>query len=225
MPHYSRNGDELRAKKFLAQFSEFEAGVSDFVWYRSLFQHSDDRKSGDISPSYAKLSPSRIESASNNLKGCRFIFLLREPVSRVWSELCMHVRRNQIDAEQLLNWETLAPLLSDKNVQLNSHASVAWEKWTKHVPAERIRFWFFDDIVSRPTEVIDEICSFVGIDRGLGGLPPDFNRKHGNPKVPMADKIREMLSKEFSEEYERCASLFGGHALAWRDAARQTKAF
>ena len=67
--------------------------------------------------------------------------------------------------------------------------------------------------------MVDEICDYLGIKPGPGGLPANFNRKQANEKIPMSDEIRRRLEDHFADELDRCARIFEGHATRWRDAA------
>jgi len=154
-----------------------------------------------------------------DLPDTRFIFLIREPVDRLWSGASMYVRQNRISAAQITDWATLKPLLSKGGFASNSFPSSIWTRWSDVIPADRIRFWFFDDIVREPAKVVDEICDYLGIKPGPGALPANFNRKQANEKIPMPDDVRQRLQEHFADELDRCVRIFGGHAMRWRDAA------
>jgi hypothetical protein len=98
-------------------------------------------------------------------------------------------------------------------------ASRVWRDWSRELPAERIRYWFLDDIVARPSEVREEICDFIGAAAGPGSVAANHNRKENNAKIPMPPEIRKRLIDFFASEYDDCARIFGGHAIAWRDQA------
>lgn len=202
---------------FIKMFADYENHVGDVEWYKSLFQFKGDRLSGDISPVYARLTDEEVEWVAGELTATKFIFLVREPVSRLWSAICMDVRKGLIDPAKLQDVSYVKSVAADKLVK--SLPSVIWERWRQYISRERMAFWFLDDIRERPEEVVDEICEFIGAQTGPGGLPADHNTKAGSLKVPMNPKVKSYLVEFFREEYERCAEMFGGHALRWREAA------
>jgi hypothetical protein len=59
-----------------------------------------------------------------------------------------------------------------------------WENWSREIPADRIRFWFFDDIVARPQAVVGDVCDYLGILPGQGALSANFNRKSSIDALP-----------------------------------------
>jgi hypothetical protein len=216
LPLIPREGDVLRSSIFLERFVSLDR-ASDIEWYRRLFSLKGDRISGDVSPAYAKLTSQKITEVAENFAETRFILFIREPLGRLWSALCMQVRFGQLEEASLSDWKALEPVLTTKFVSKNSYASNVWERWSEGVPANRIRYWFFDDIVERPDVVADEVFKYLGVQTGSGALPASFNRKDGNRKIAMPSEIRKRLHEFFSDELDRCAAIFGGHAIRWRD--------
>lgn len=224
MPLIMHPADELRKREFCRHFSTFHPSRSDMEWYRALFDHKGDRLSGDVSPSYSELESDDIRMLAKELPQTKYILLIREPIDRVWSALCMDLRKGNVSAEEITNWDTLLPLLAKRKREMKSLPSALWKRWSAEIPAERIRYWFFDDICSRPDEVVDEICGFLGIKPGSGALPANHNSKQGNQKIDMPDHIREKLVEYYAEEIKACAEVFGGHAVKWREKRLKSRA-
>lgn len=203
--------------------------VYDFNWYRRLFEPKGDAKSGDISPSYFTLPSDRIALAAESLPECRFVLLLREPVSRLWSALCMDVRNGHLNPNDITEWQSLNDivirrrLLFSRRTPAKIHlASQCWQKWRSAIGPDRIRFWFFEDIATRPEWVRDEICRFIGVAAGPGTIPASYNRKQGRARIEMPKAVRMRLIEHFEKEYEDCARIFGGYAIDWKDRAKRS---
>jgi hypothetical protein len=220
LPVYPHYDDDKRRSRFLAAYKEFDRHTLNFRWYRWLFRLKDDRKSGDISPNYSRVSSLVAAKTVGELPRCRVIIFLRDPVDRLWSAMCQHVRKQTFLESEITDWSTLKPLLEHPLVEPLSYPSQLWQTWSSVLPQDRLRFWFFEDIKYRPFETLDEICEYLDIDGGTGGLPADFNRKRNNPKVPMPPEIEKLLSLHFMTEYERCSQTFGGHAKLWLERAK-----
>jgi hypothetical protein len=216
-PLIKHPSDKQKRQEFCRHFSTFHPSRSDLKWYRALFDQKGDRLSGDVSPNYSVLESDEIRMIAKELPGTKFILLIREPVDRVWSALCMDLRKGRVSAEEITNWDTLLPLLAKRPREMKSLPSALWKRWSAEIPADRIQYWFFDDICSRPDEIVDEICGFLGIKPGPGALPANFNSKKGNRKIDMPDHIRQKLVEYYAEEIKACADVFGGHAVKWRD--------
>jgi hypothetical protein len=216
LPVYGRPEDPEKMASFLADFRTFKRGSSGIEWYRKLFDHKGGLASGDISPNYARLPAKMIARLSRDLPNTRFIMLIREPIERLWSALCMDVRGGRLKPEQIMTWQSLEELVTARGRVLGSHPAALWQRWSEKIPPERLRFWFFDDIAGRPAAVVDEICEFLGLQPGPGELLPGYNRKESKVKLAMPAEIRQHLIRHFAGELEACAAVFGGHAIRWR---------
>jgi Sulfotransferase family len=219
MPIVSRPNDPERSNAFLEHFSIYDPKNSNIDWYRKLFSKYDERVSGDISPGYAVLSPDNIKTMEGTFPKVKYIFLIRNPVDRFWSSICMSIRKGKIAHGAVADWRQLQATKKFRFLETQSMPSKIWNKWSAIVPAERIRYWFFDDIVNKPELVIDEICEYLEIEKGSGALPANYNRKKKQQKIPMPPEFRLKLCELFREEIERCVQMFGGPAAAWRERA------
>jgi hypothetical protein len=132
----------------------------------------------------------------------------------------MGYRTGLYSAEKLRE-QTFLPwsLVSRLRRPRGAHASEIWKVWRSNVLADRIHYWFFDDIVAEPQTVVDGICSFLGVETGSGSLAADHNRKQGKSKIAISSEMRKRLTRLFLREYEACAGCFGGHALTWYERA------
>ena len=214
-----RPGDTERMNAFIEQFSKFPDHKGDFSWYKRLFLNADDRKTGDISPSNAVIPIKKVREATAELRSCHFIFLIRDPVDRLWSSVCMAIRKGVIDEKTATEWDSLLKFIHKTKVARNSSPSTIWRSWATHVPEDGIRFWFFDDIRSQPETVLKEICEFLEIDQGQSSIAANFNRKSKNAKIVLPSDIERKLTEHLIDEYEACAQLFGGHACEWLQRA------
>jgi hypothetical protein len=216
LPLVAHLSNGYKRRVFCRHFATYRRSQSGMEWYRRLFDLKGQHISGDITPDYSELEPTAIRRIAREFPRTKFILLIREPVDRVWSALCMDLRKGKVNKEQMTTWETLLPLLEKKNREMKSRPAELWQRWTAEVPSDRIAFWFFDDICTRPQQVVDEICGFLGIKAGPGLLPAKHNRKQGNEKIEMPPHIREKLTKYYAAELEVCATVFGSHAIKWR---------
>lgn len=198
-------------------FSIFARGKSDDVeWYRSLFSFKGEKLSGDISPYYATADSADVNRIYAACPEAKYIFLVRHPVDRIWSALCMHMRRGKIDEVALRKWASVKAMISRNGYMKRSHPSQIWKRWTTFVPENSIRYWSLDDIIADPESVRQEILSFVGIANAQFSVAAGYNRKSGKQKIQMPDEVRAGLYQTFCQEIEDCAAVFGGAATNWR---------
>jgi hypothetical protein len=218
----SERGSERREREdrdgeFLRLAGKGRGWGNVYGFYRSLFALKGEQWTGDITPGYSILSRRRIASIATNLPDTKVILLLREPVERCWSQLGLRTRGGRmIEEEALSDWKRIKAYISAPRVAGRCFPSRIYDRWAEHVPPDRLKVFFFDDIVVRPEALRGEILTYLGVE-DLGGwpLPADYNRKSKVKKPVMNDTVRAGMVGHFAEELRLCATKFGGPAAAW----------
>ncbi len=87
-----------RDRRFLERLKSLSAEPDiDLENYGRLFEPKGSLFSGDISPNYSTLSNEVIREIVGYFPNLKVIFLVRDPVERVWSHLSMEVHYGQIE--------------------------------------------------------------------------------------------------------------------------------
>jgi len=206
---------------FFRCFTPKRRAVDPDRWYLDLFAAKNGRIAGDISPEYAALRGAGIRAAIALCPDAHYLFLIRDPVERFWSAANLHVRANHYEPQRLQSWPELSAMLAGSVHRRRSHPSVVWNHWREAGPHARMQFVFYDQIRDRPADARATIFDSLGLDPARAKLSPDFDRKAGQPKLPLPPTIRRRLTRHFMPEYEACAELFGGYAVEWLAAARK----
>ena len=222
-----------RDAEFIKHAITYKMNESSMDWYKKLFAPKANLVSGDITPANAILGSDVIASIAQALPDLRLVLLLRDPVSRVWSNFNMRQRReltgrpsgvNQPSADlvsafqQDTSVEEVVKYLQKDRIRKVSFATSIYEKWNRHFDASQISIVFFEDICEFPESVIERFREDLGLPGALVGkarVPADFNRKAGRLKREMTDEVRALLVDTFHDEMLRCAEIFGGPAEHW----------
>jgi hypothetical protein len=108
----------------------------------------------DVSPNYAKLPrtkavPGRIATLGGDT---RLVYILREPVDRIESNLAHRLRN------------TGKPAKLSRCIQTSRYA---WHmnSFTVHIPRDNILLLDFHQLIHDPAAVLAQTCDFLGIDR------------------------------------------------------------
>lgn len=210
-------GLPARDRAFLDAFEAGRARGKDLAWYRSLFACGEGLVTGDVSPNYAMATPEEIRAAVSAHPRARFVLLLRHPVERAWSAICMRVRKAELASSEIAEPDRVAALLSTPEYALRSYPTAIADNWSAALPPGALRHWFLEDIAAEPVRVRDEILAFAGLPGANVALAPDYNRKKDTWKLPMPPIVEARLNDVFAGEIDACAERFGGRALEWRD--------
>ena len=132
----------------------------------------------------------------------------------------MVVRKGRLDERDLMHWRGVSQILGRRVFQAHSFPARVWRNWLDVLSPGSFRFWFLDDVATRPDAVLQDIGRFVGLPGFRSRLPPSFNRKSDNQKFEMPAEVRRRLAIYFDAEICEAAEMFGGPAVAWKEKNR-----
>src|ERR1700741_2368430 len=188
----------------------------DVAQYAKMFGMKGDRLTGDITPGYITLSESVIEQIATHLTHVKIVLLLRDPVSRRWSAICKRDRAGRFDESLLDDPERFRTFLDELGKAENA-TTKAIERWARIAPKMPFRYFFFDDLVTRPDWIRREILSYLGADseKQSAELPAGYNRKAAHAKLELTPPIQAVLVDHLRHELRACSEQLGEHARSW----------
>lgn len=199
---------------FMKAVQDLERSEVNLHDYGEMFSVKGDKLSGDITPGYSGLDEDMIGAVGREFPSTKIILMVRDPVSRAWSNINRRYRNGAFDAGIAADIESFRAYASDKK---HISAAEAAERWTRVAPHLSFRHFFFDDLVGRSEWLRREIITYIGgdPDKSSGRLESDHNRKADEKKLELSDEGRAALAESLREELRRCAAVFGGHAVEW----------
>ena len=194
-----------------------EKAYIDLENYARLFEPKGPLFCGDVSPTYSMLNDEIIQRIIEYFPALKVIFLARDPVERVWSQLSMGVRLGKIAPFDVSDVDEVMRNLLTPGVFRLSFPSAIVSRWRRHVPTNQFRVYVFDDLEENPAELRRSILDFLGADpeKAYGRLSPGHNIEAGTKKLQLSDKVRSHLAQFFKNELKACAAEFGGSAIKW----------
>lgn len=189
----------------------------DLEEYGKLFEFKGALLSGDISPSYSMLKDDLVEEVITHFPNLKVIFLARDPVERVWSQLSMEARLETIPPFDPSHPDEVARSLLWPGVLLRSHASKIVARWRRYSGPDLFRVFFFDDLERDPVRLRRCIISFLGADpeKSSGRLGANTKSNVGKDKPFLAANVRCRIAQFFKQELKACAAELGGPAKHW----------
>ncbi len=202
-------------------WGEREAEEGDVYWdgpTRNLFRYLRFFGAGhpvraDVSPSYAEL-PDETVSVIRDLLGpdLRILLSVRDPADRAWSNLKYDAKLAGIDVRALSFAERAAHYGSDASLRRSDYAGMV-ERWATRF--RNLKLVFFDDVVSRPDAVLEEVASFLGLPPGAAPDVADTVNPSLDQDMPPED--RAFLLGLHDRTYRDACRVLGGPARGWRD--------
>lgn len=193
--------------------------------YRELILKSAEDEGailgGDITPAYALLSEDTLREMSQLAPKTRFIYIMRDPVDRMWSNVRMNAMR-RLEEGQSLN--EFANLILERLVKSGHHPSLmqrsdyagTLEKMDRALPAEDCKVVFFERLFQEKT--VRSICTFLGIKYQSA----DFKKKvHAGRATAMRGDLKIAARALLDDQYKAVEARFGELPTRWqRDMAK-----
>jgi len=172
---------------------------------------------GDVTPAYALLSEATLEMIAGMAPDVRVLFLMRDPVARLWSHVRMAAMRRGGDEtavastayallERIVSDPGAAPHITDRG----DYPAIL-RKLRKTIPAARLKLAFTEEAIT-PEGVVD-LCAFLGLD----AHPADTaKRVHEGVAVPL-DAARRARARDYlASQYDYVEQDLGHLPSAWR---------
>jgi len=175
----------------------------------------DQRLIADITPSYALLSEGRLERMAGMSADVRFVYLLRDPVARLWSHVRMLARRRSATGRDL---ETRAEGILERaltggegHILRRGDYRAALTRLGAAVSPTRLLTLFYEELFSAPA--MARLCEFLGIAARTGDTG---NRVHEGVALSMRDDQRARAVALLAPQYEFVEARLGRLPEAWQ---------
>ncbi|MDA9979874.1 sulfotransferase [Yoonia sp.] len=189
--------------------------VAYFDWL--LTGRSDARLVGDLTPNYATLSDDAIARMRDAQPASKFIFLIRDPLDRLWSHIRMQARR-QRQAHEVYEKKSNNILFRMLNRGQETHILERGDypkiirKLRRLIPEGRLLIQFTEDLFT--PQGLARVCEFLGIRAAKSDVQQPV---HEGPEVVMLDKLRPRALGLLNEHYEWVARNIGPLPQRWQD--------
>lgn len=190
-----------------------------FDYFRDLLRRDPEiRLTADITPSYAGLSAERFAFIRQGFEArgipVRVIFLMRDPVERIWSAVRMNYREHAARRPNAALLKT-----PPEAVLLRSHTNPPHAARTRYdltianleraFAPEEIHYEFYERLFTQ--EAVARICGFLGIDP----VPADFDRRlNASPRSSLSEQAMRTVTRSYREVYDTLGDRFGVETLA-----------
>lgn len=204
----------LDVAEWLAVLSQRVENVADYLAY--LTNGRGPRQLvADITPSYALLPEARLHSMAAMAPDVRFLYLLRDPVARLWSHVRMLAARASRSADGVAEaaFRLLDRILDGQTSGATERGDYvgALTRLRTAVDPAKLQVMFQEDMVS--VAGLEKLCQFLGI----RPHPADFGlRVHAGPVLSMSDTQYARARALLRPQYEFVARHYPDIPASWR---------
>ena len=176
---------------------------------------ANGRVVGDVTPSYATLAADTLHRIAGLGAGVRFVYLMRDPVARLWSHVRMLARRETPEGGDFARVARarMAGVLAGEDPGLVDRGDYRGtvEKLTSVMAPARLMAMFTEDLMTRPG--LARLCDFLGI---RVQDAPFARRVHEGAALEMTAEERAGARRLLRDQYEYAAKAFPVLPDAWR---------
>jgi len=163
--------------------------------YRRFFRRrvTDEPVFGEITPAYSMLDVKELEFARSRFDQIRIIFLMRNPVDRLWS----HMRFSEdFDTLEQLEGRLDGILQKPAYAERIDYAQTIKNLKQVFTPNE-LHFEFYDDLFTEPA--VQRLCRFLEVDY----MPANFRKRlNVSIKAPLSPLLRPDVIRMLRKQYE-----------------------
>lgn len=215
-----RRAIESKDWERISWYLRYCLGTYNDDWYLSLFEFGEGKIKGEITPSYSILDLEDVKQIEEILPELKIILVLRNPIERAWSHIRYDWTRQLFD--NISNAYKIKSFIEAPDQTLRSDYVRMLKIWSSCFPREQIYVGFYDDVVHKPQEIIQDILEFLGV-KNLG----NFNNTAINRKVNVSKKmnipsdVQYYLANKYYPELQKLNDLVGGHSVVWLKEAEK----
>jgi hypothetical protein len=186
-----------------------------FDYFSGLLAADGIRLTADITPGYAALPASRLSMIRSGFKarGVRpvAVYLLRDPVERIWSAARMDLRRKGAEApeapETRVGHMYLHPMYSDR-----TRYDLTMDALEQAFPREDVFYDFYERLFSADT--LERLCEFLGIDFHRPDVGRQVNASPKSEGATLPEATVRTVARHFAPVYDAVQRRFPDLDLA-----------
>lgn len=169
---------------------------------------------GEFTPSYAILEPDRIARVHNWMPEVKLLFIMRDPVERVWSQVKHDFPRwLGMTAEQAPR-SRLVAFFESPSVRRRGDYAQCLARWLRYYDREQFFLTFLEDVAADPSGVLNQAFSFLGVTPDAARFPDVSRPVHTSDGPTVPDWVREYLTDSLSTQNKQLEALVG-RPLPW----------
>ncbi len=192
------------------EFGGDEAAYLDYIQ-----SGKDDAKVvGDLTPAYALLSRERLARMARMSSDVRMVYLLRDPIERLWSHVRMIAARR--DTDGVVSARKTGRILervfsgTEDQIVMRSDYAGALGRLTAAVPGGKLLVEVFEEMISGVG--FERICRFLGITEMTADLKP----VHVGQAFDMTREQRDKAAEWLAPQYAAAEQVLGRRPAAWK---------
>jgi hypothetical protein len=192
-------------------------GQIDDAWYAALFRDRQGRRfAGEATPEYAIIGIEGFRHLQRLAPAARILFILRNPVTRAWSQTLHHCRTTGRDATQLGTDQLMATFEQAPNALALSDYAATLDDLAAVFPSEQVKLLFYEDMHQDRVGSLRAICAHIGLTFEPGVFPELGRRFNRSQEVALPEEMRVRLRERLRPQASAVLRHTGRLPDSWR---------
>lgn len=196
-------------------YRDYMGNPIDDAWYGRLFRHRGAKAfAGEVTPEYAIVGRDGLAHIKRIAPDARVLFIMRNPVTRAWSQVLHQCRSRDLDANRQSPAAISAMLAEPHFARFCDYARTLDDMASVFRPDQTLSL-FYEEMHADRLAALRQVCGFIGIgfDAAMfGGLGRRFNRSQ-EAELPAA--VREHMRGLYRPQAEAVRRRLGRIPDAW----------
>ncbi|MEZ5818039.1 MAG: sulfotransferase [Hyphomicrobiaceae bacterium] len=209
---WSRYG-EYRAQR--PWWRDYMSSPIDDDWYRRLFKHRGNATfAGEITPEYAILGEEGLGHIKRLAPDARVIFIMRNPVDRLWSQVLHQCRSRGLDANRQ-STDAIAAMLSEPRFGELADYAQTLDDMTRVFRSEQTLALFYEDMHADRLAALKQVCQFIGTSFDPADFPELGRRFNRSQQAALPPAVRAHMRELCRSQAEAVQHRMGRIPEAW----------
>lgn len=179
-------------------------------WYGTIFGAAPaETKCGEITPEYALLPPEGVAHILRLSPAARFIFILRDPIERGWSDLRM--MRGRQHAKPFSEKQRIG----SKDFFARADYITTIERYRAVAQPGNLLVLYFEHIAENPPAFLRKVCEFLDVAFERADLDRIGEAVHRGQEEALPPDLYEAMRDALRPVYERLRALDNPVAEGW----------
>lgn len=171
-------------------------------WYAALFAPAAGQLAGEVAPQYAPLSDNKIAKIYRLLPASKIIYLLRNPIERMWSQVAMyHGEKFGYRGVETVPEHQILQFIRNPKHLAHSQYLANLQRWEQHYAPEKMFIGFHDEIRDTPEQLLKAIFRFLDVDDNARHISAVSTQKvFARDPPPLPPHIGREIARQLNDE-------------------------
>ena len=196
-------------------YRDYMASPIDDAWYRSLFRHRGRATfAGEVTPEYAILGRNGLEHIHKLAPDARVLFIMRNPVERMWSQVLHQCRSRGLDANRQSTEAIVAMLAEPRFGELGDYAATLDDMAAVFKPEQTLAL-FYEEMHADRLAALKQVCAFIGVGFDAGFFSELGRRFNRSQEAALPEPVRAHMRQLYRGQAEAVRQRLGRIPAAW----------